>query len=514
MSIHVITPQHRQYLNDVDKRLDLFRAILERPEHTDLLKDMAQLEELKDDAVNAHVAETLIQYHKVTKTPLTSKPTAVAFYTNTIIPEYTNANGPVAKEHIDSVMLTFDRLFEHNATLAPEYLIMILKTAIAFDRVEKAFNSQKFDDFETYAKNPEEVLEYITKFQHELSKLCGMATHQLRELDLRNPEDLDLTQRAADHSTPFPDWSEMLAAGGFMSPELIIIAAPPKGGKTTFMVNLAVYYAYECGLAVYYVDTENSLEGIATRLLQRLEGIAEAELFDEMEDGREKWRLIIELANKQLPDSAGIKILEAIPRETTLDDVEYNLDLNKAKGFTPDVVIFDYLDNMKPTGKHREERHKYHELYMRTKGLCKKRQFFAFSPTQVNRLGVDAEVIDQTHMAESSFKVADADAVFGFNRTAIEIKAGVARLLPVVQRRGLNQHEAEPCYLKVESATQYIEQIDESEYLDLVKEYETEEKARNFVRGNDELPTDSLTPSVGLRLGKNNRAGLDEFTDD
>lgn len=218
---------------------------------------------------------------------------------------------------------------------------------------------------------------------------------------------------------------------GFKAPEIIVIMAGPKSGKTTLMVNLAVGYLRD-GYKVVYFDTENGIQRIKTLIHQCILGCTYDEL--QTDECREKLAVMLK---KYAAMGGEIKLEELPPRRASTDDVELRLEKLKDQGFEPQVCFCDYFDNMVPSGKDSSERRlNLQAVYFDWKYVAVKYDFPVFTPSQVNRGSVNKPEFTIKDIGEDFGKVANCDSVWAYCRTPEEKEDGKARLMILANRDG------------------------------------------------------------------------------
>jgi hypothetical protein len=258
--------------------------------------------------------------------------------------------------------------------------------------------------------------------------------------------------------TIFPTMNKMMAAGGFRSPELIVILSSPKGFKTGTMLALAVGYM-KMGKKIYYADVENGEFAIRERLEQCLLQCT----WDELKDPNVYGKLneIVKWSSKL----GGQFLIDAYsPRKSCFGDIRMRLEqLKRDDGFVPDVIFIDPLDQLLPTlakDRARDERHQLTILYFEAIALNKDLGCFTVIPSQVNRAGIDKKVFSMKDFANDFGKAANAHSAWALCRTDSEVEAGIARLVPVMQRQGVRYSPTNVCVLHIDESRGIVEEID------------------------------------------------------
>jgi len=112
------------------------------------------------------------------------------------------------------------------------------------------------------------------------------------------------------------------------------------------------------------------------------------------------------------------------PDEISVDDIHALVDhLRRSKGWSPDVIIIDYLELMvsRRASDNREDYVKQKSVSTQVRGLAQKENVVLFSATQTNRSGNDSsEMIDVTKIAESYGKSMAMDYLVSINQSKEE----------------------------------------------------------------------------------------------
>lgn len=254
------------------------------------------------------------------------------------------------------------------------------------------------------------------------------------------------------HPTYLKGLNAMTASGGFKTPELIILMSQPKGFKTGTILNIAMNYVRD-GLNVYYVDCENGIKAIQARAFQCMMNSTKRDL---LTDDKEK--VLADMVKRWKVMGGDFKNDFYPANICDCNDVEANLQYYWDEyGWKPDLIIWDYPDKMVPIDKSIKEnrlriQHVYHDIIrVHNKWSC-----FGFGISQVNKNAVNKEFIDMKDFAEDFGKAANAHAAFALCRTEDEIKAGTARLIPVMQREGEMFTGTQICYLQIDAPIQTV----------------------------------------------------------
>ena len=259
--------------------------------------------------------------------------------------------------------------------------------------------------------------------------------------------------------TVFDSLNRMTSAGGFKTPELIILLSAPKNFKTGVLISLALGFMKD-GLKVYYADGENGEVAIRKRVEQSILQCTEDELKDPNVYGQ------LDEALKWYTMQGGNMVIDSyIAFQATTADVHTRIKQLKADtGFSPDVIIWDSIDHFLPStaeDRKKDERLKIRKTYFEVIAINKLLGCFSIAPSQVNRAAVDKKVFSMKDFAEDFGKAANCHATFALCRTPKEVEAKIARIVPVVQRQGVRFHPNMACILEIQEDIGSVKEISE-----------------------------------------------------
>lgn len=231
--------------------------------------------------------------------------------------------------------------------------------------------------------------------------------------------------------TKFEKLNNFMTWKGFKAPEVIVIAAGHKAGKTTLLVNLAVGFLRE-DLKILYVDTENGVNRLHPMMYQCMLECTKEELYGRSysftevsyEEIAEEMQIQRQRADEKLGTAAKayqkytkseIKVEFFAPKRYNVNDVMTRIEkLKEEHNFVPDVILCDYFDNMKSC-KAQPVRHlELQEIYMDWKVLAAKYNVPVFTVSQLNRSGIGKETFGDSAIAGDIGKFANADTIIGY----------------------------------------------------------------------------------------------------
>ena len=235
-------------------------------------------------------------------------------------------------------------------------------------------------------------------------------------------------------STGFRDLDVKI--GGLLPTNLIILAARPAMGKTAFALNIVCRSALDGGAHVAVFSLEMGSEQLAGRLLASESRV----LANRMKTGRlhqDDWPMLIEASERLY--SAPI-YLDDTPSISLSQLWSKCRRLKSEKGL--DLVVVDYLQLMKGTGKEGSREQEISGISRGLKGLAKEFNIPVIALSQLNR-GVEQRADKRPMMSdlrESGAIEQDADQIMFLYRDEVynentEMK-GIAEVLVRKNRHG------------------------------------------------------------------------------
>jgi archaellum biogenesis ATPase FlaH len=218
---------------------------------------------------------------------------------------------------------------------------------------------------------------------------------------------LKLKDNNGQVSTGWKDIDQKLY-GGFNRGELNIFAGGSGAGKSLFLQNLAVNFA-SVGLNVLYLTFELSEELTSMRIDSMLTGVSTREIFKAIDD--------VEIKVKVAGKKYGNIQVKYMPSGKNVNDIRaYVKEYSIRKGFTPDVLLIDYLDLLMPVGV----KVSAENLFIKDKYVSEELRNYAMeikavtvTASQLNRAAVEEVEFDHSHISGGLSKIQTADNVIG-----------------------------------------------------------------------------------------------------
>lgn len=268
------------------------------------------------------------------------------------------------------------------------------------------------------------------------------------------------TDKNSAYLEPTPTYlrslNRMTAAGGFYTPQLIVLMGQPKSYKTGVTLAIARELVRD-GERVFYADTENGIKSIRNRFRQGLLNCTLQELREEEQ------QTDLDLLIPKVGQLGGDMAIGFYPAKTSRpEQVEADLDyLERVHNWRPTVIIWDNPDNFLCNNrKVTETRLIIQHVYFDIIRINEARNCWSLGISQVSKQAVNKETINMKDFAEDFGKAMNCHAAFAICRTEQEMSEGIARILPVVQREGAPQGRVAPCIVKLDEARGQVVEVD------------------------------------------------------
>ena len=212
--------------------------------------------------------------------------------------------------------------------------------------------------------------------------------------------------------------------GGLGKGETGIIVAPPKHGKTTTLINMAIH-ALKSGKNTLYVTLDLRKNTISSKFDSNLSG-------GTLEAIKKKPKQFFERVCKLKKEIKGkLTIIEYPTKSLTLPKLQTILE-----EIMPDVVFVDYVSVMRPLSKRGEKRFELTDLHEGLRNIAGELKLPIWSAHQSNKPGFESKIIELSHIAEDFNIGAIHDILISMNQTLEEKKRGIARMHIMGNRLG------------------------------------------------------------------------------
>lgn len=251
-----------------------------------------------------------------------------------------------------------------------------------------------------------------------------------KDLGLLLSQDIETRYRITeDVLVPLP-WETLneITDGGLPPGSLMVIMGGTGSGKSTMACYIALNAAKK-GFNVAYYTLELSDKYVGKKIDSVMTGI-------DMKQLKHNRELIEELNGKV---DGQIVIKEFYPGRSSLDNIEaHQRHLNNDMKMTTDLIIIDYPELLKARRTRKETFEESNDVYTDIKGYAKETGRRIVAPSQLNRGGMKADVVEHDGIAGSVGKIFIADFVLTVSRKRADKLANTARWHILKSRLGLD----------------------------------------------------------------------------
>lgn len=224
--------------------------------------------------------------------------------------------------------------------------------------------------------------------------------------------------------------------GGLNGKELAMVIAPPGVGKSLYLVNQGATALKE-NKKVLYISLEMSEDKIAQRFDSILTLVPNHRLKDKSNFSLLRDRLT--QVQKKF-DTAQLIIKEFPVGQLNVNQIRALLvQLKLHHEFTPDILIVDYLELLRPNREIDTEYMAQERIAQELRGLAMEHNILVWTATQTNRSGKKVGTITDTELGDSYGKIRPCDWAISLNQTEEEYEKGRMRVY-VVKSRDAKQH--------------------------------------------------------------------------
>tara|TARA_B100001057_G_scaffold17311_1_gene16068 strand:- start:1253 stop:2629 length:1377 start_codon:yes stop_codon:yes gene_type:complete len=217
-----------------------------------------------------------------------------------------------------------------------------------------------------------------------------------------------------------------ISKGGLGKGELGVVVAPTGAGKSMVLVHLGAQ-ALKQGKNVLHYTLELADTVVAGR-------------YDAAITGVELNNLIVfkEKIYDEIREIEGKLIVKEYPtRSASIQTIKNHIEKLKRRDFTPDMIIVDYGDLIRPEkGGKDEKRHQLETIYEELRGIAQICECPLWTASQTNRSGLNAEVITMESISEAFNKCFVADLIFTVSRTVEDKNTNQGRIFVAKNRNG------------------------------------------------------------------------------
>lgn len=251
------------------------------------------------------------------------------------------------------------------------------------------------------------------------------------EKDIGCDYKLDVESRyREDYRPTIPTpWSPLndLFSGGLGPGDLFLICGGPGIGKSWLAVAIAAE-AVRLGYNVNYYTLELAEDYVARRVDSYLTGYSVEELRSHRQE--------VDALMESLPGNLVIKAYP--PKTASLMQIEAHMQQCKDDEKSPNLVIIDYLDYVRPSkgSRYSERKDEVDDVYVGAKALAKTWEIPIVSPSQINRQGAREDVAEGDRIAGSYDKTMVMDMGISLARKKEDKVLGTGRIHVMKNRYG------------------------------------------------------------------------------
>jgi len=240
-------------------------------------------------------------------------------------------------------------------------------------------------------------------------------------------KDFELRYQLKTRNAVSTGWDEIdaLCSGGLGSGELGVVVAPTGAGKSMVLTHLGAQ-AVKAGKTVIHYTLELAEAAIGNRYDSCLSGVPLGELYQ-----------LKELVYETVQDVEGTLIIKEYPtKSASTRTISTHLDKLRKRDISPDLIIVDYGDLLRPVNFQKEKRNELESIYEELRGIAQENKCPLWTASQTNRSGLNAEVITMESISEAFNKCFVADFIFSVSRTVDDKNNNTGRVFIAKNRNG------------------------------------------------------------------------------
>ena len=207
--------------------------------------------------------------------------------------------------------------------------------------------------------------------------------------------------------------------------ELGVVIAPTGAGKSMVLVHLGAQ-AVKAGLTVVHYTLELAEEVIAGRYDSCMFGIPLSDL-----------KSMKEMIYESVQEVEGSLIIKEYPtKSASTKTIATHLEKLAKRDISPDLIIVDYGDLLRPLVHNKERRTDLESIYEELRAIAQVNNCPVWTASQTNRSGLNAEVITMEAISEAFNKCFVADFIFSVSRTVEDKNNNTGRIFVAKNRNG------------------------------------------------------------------------------
>ena len=301
-------------------------------------------------------------------------------------------------------------------------------------------------------RNFEEGLDYFSTFEERYERMK------------KNEDSLER------FTSGFKKIDDALLGGGTHRGEIYSWIGLSGSGKSLALVTAALKNVIELNKRVLYVSLEMDEDKIAERFDAQISGVN----INNLQENKEIVQKAFEETVKDKDDNKLLVIKQFPAGSMNVSTLRAYLHQLYIVGFKPDLVVIDYIGEMKdypgmPTWESR------YRIVRDLRGLATEENICIYTAMQPNKDAREAQkkdglgdgVIDDTNLADSYGQIRPLDGCWSINQMQAEKDAGIARIFVIKHRHGKSRFTF---YVQYNKDTLGMSQISENQYNELWKQ--------------------------------------------
>ena len=243
--------------------------------------------------------------------------------------------------------------------------------------------------------------------------------------------------------------------GGFNRQEAVMFAAAAKRGKSFQLLHMAKV-AVADGKKTLIITLENSQLITSDRIDSALSKRPTRDLMDDWEN------VTIQILKKWAEiHPKSLHIVEFPGGQMSIGDLKsYQKSLESQYGWVPDVVVLDYIDEVKRIPDLNTHDSQIENVLL-FKGWVQELNGWGITATQMNREGSKVEIADEGELADAYGKIRKVDWGASLNLNDADRVLGLCRMYVMAARNGRSKYMI---YLKADFSSCQFSEISEEDY--------------------------------------------------
>jgi replicative DNA helicase len=241
---------------------------------------------------------------------------------------------------------------------------------------------------------------------------------------------LKRAQRPEILATLIPQLDGCLSDGGFNKRELNVFLGLPNSGKSFALDHLAKAAIIQKKKVVFY-SLEMSIEKVAARLDAAFAGVK----IREIREHTGKIAKTMEQLQRKFGNSLLLKEYPA--KLATVGTIRSDLLNLKLRGFSPDVLILDYINLLGRTGDSDNSYRQLGDVYIDLRSLIQEFNLWGITAGQSNRGGFNTDLITMKDIGESFEGAMHSDVIITLNQNQENKTNNIVRLYLAKNRNEL-----------------------------------------------------------------------------